>query len=195
MWLITSLLTGDPGTIFFPVLALFLMGCGFWPFAILANLPACHRQHCFFCQHPRFWKGLLWTMDCEYHIELLDLRIWSSPRLCVSGSMCVHKSHAYFQKGFPGSGQILRYFQHTRARTCTHTHTHTQSPHPHHLLSFCPNSKQSLKLSSNPPLPADGLVPLQLRALPVSPCPSTRAGTVPDSLVQTGNVCPLLRPL
>ena len=157
MGLVTSPLTGDPGTTFSPVFVLYLVGCGTKDgpspsspiFRYAIDSIAASASILFFV-----------NMDCEYYVDLLDLRIWSGLRLHVSGSLCTHKSHAYFQKRFQGSGQILRNSQYTH----THPHTHTSSP-----------KFQSSKFSSNSPLPANDLFPFQRRALQVSPCPPTRA--------------------
>ena len=136
MGLITSPFTGDPGTTFSPVFVLYLVGCGtkegpspsslIFRYAI-DSIAASASIHFFV------------NMDCEHYVDLLDLRIWSGLRLHVSGSLCTHKSHAYFQKGFQGSGQILRNSQYTH----THIHTHT------HLIPQIPIIGVQLKLSSS----------------------------------------------
>lgn len=147
-------LTGDPGTTFSPVFVLYLVGYG------TKDGPS--------PSSPILWYAIdsiaasasilfFVNMDCEYYVDLLDLRIWSGRRLHVSGSLCTHKSHAYFQKGFQRSDQILRNSQ--------YTHTHT------HLIPQIPIIEVQLKLTSSSKWP----FPIPERPCKCPPVPSTRA--------------------
>ena len=168
-------LTGDPGTTFSPVFVLYLVGYG------TKDGPS--------PSSPILWYAIdsiaasasilfFVNMDCEYYVDLLDLRIWSGRRLHVSGSLCTHKSHAYFQKGFQRSDQILRNSQYTH----THTHTHTHTPHP-------PNSNH--RSSAQTHLLQQMTFSHSRAALQVSPCPLDKGIQCLALLSQTDNLSPL----
>ena len=133
MGLITSPLTGDPGTAFSPGFVLYLMECGtkegpspsslIFRYAI-DSIAASASIHFFV------------NMDCEHYVDLLDLRIWSGLRLHVSGSLCTHKSMPTSKRDFRG---VVRFL----GTLSTHTHTHI------HLIPQIPIIRVQLKLTSS----------------------------------------------